>query len=141
MRIKNGFELREICGENVILSHGMDNIDFSKIISLNDTAAFLWKKASGKDFDEDKLVAALLETYDVEENTARQDVRQVIAKWKEIGLLEAYKSFFYFSDSSSPFNTGRCQWYFTANRRVEITIMAERMALTSAGSPPVYPMM
>lgn len=29
MRIKDGFELREICGEHVILSHGMDNIDFS----------------------------------------------------------------------------------------------------------------
>lgn len=43
MRIKDGFELREICGEHVILSHGMDNIDFSKIISLNETAAFLWK--------------------------------------------------------------------------------------------------
>ena len=42
MRIKDGFELREICGEHVILSHGMDNIDFSKIISLNETAAFLW---------------------------------------------------------------------------------------------------
>lgn len=41
MRIKEGFELREICGEHVILSHGMDNIDFSKIISLNETAAFL----------------------------------------------------------------------------------------------------
>lgn len=27
MRIKDGFELREICGEHVILSHGMDNID------------------------------------------------------------------------------------------------------------------
>ena len=37
MRIKDGFELREICGEHVILSHGMDNIDFSKIISLNKT--------------------------------------------------------------------------------------------------------
>ncbi len=48
MRIKDGFELREICGEHVILSHGMDNIDFSKIISLNETAAFLWKEAVGK---------------------------------------------------------------------------------------------
>lgn len=48
MRIKDGFELREICGEHVILSHGMDNIDFSKIISLNETAAFLWKEACGK---------------------------------------------------------------------------------------------
>lgn len=49
MRIKDGFELREICGEHVILSHGMDNIDFSKIISLNETAAFLWKEAVGKE--------------------------------------------------------------------------------------------
>ena len=56
MRIKEGFELREICGEHVILSHGMDNIDFSKIISLNET-------------------------------TARKDVAQVLAKWREIGLL------------------------------------------------------
>lgn len=48
MRIKDGFELREICGEHVILSHGMDNIDFSKIISLNETAVScgkrLWEK-------------------------------------------------------------------------------------------------
>lgn len=45
MRIKDGFELREICGEHVILSHGMDNIDFSKIISLNETCGKrLWEK-------------------------------------------------------------------------------------------------
>ena len=48
MRIKDGFELREICGEHVILSHGMDNIDFSKIISLNETRLScgkrLWEK-------------------------------------------------------------------------------------------------
>lgn len=48
MRIKEGFELREICGEHVILSHGMDNIDFSKIISLNETAAFLVETSCGK---------------------------------------------------------------------------------------------
>lgn len=62
MRIKEGFELREICGEHVILSHGMDNIDFSKIISLNETAAFLWKQAVGKEaISEDGLVSSLLE--------------------------------------------------------------------------------
>ena len=42
MKIKDGFELREVCGEYVILSSGMENIDFSKIISLNESAAFLW---------------------------------------------------------------------------------------------------
>lgn len=84
MRIKDGFELREICGEHVILSHGMDNIDFSKIISLNETAAFLWKEAVGKEeISEEELTA----TYEVDEETARKDVAQVLAKWREIGLL------------------------------------------------------
>lgn len=83
MRIKDGFELREICGEHVILSHGMDNIDFSKIISLNETAAFLWKEAVGKEeISEEELTA-----YEVDEETARKDVAQVLAKWGEIGLL------------------------------------------------------
>lgn len=88
MRIKEGFELREICGEHVILSHGMDNIDFSKIISLNETAAFLWKQSCGKEaISEDGLVSSLLEAYEVDEETARKDVAQVLAKWREIGLL------------------------------------------------------
>ena len=88
MRIKEGFELREICGEHVILSHGMDNIDFSKIISLNETAAFLWKQAVGNEaISEDGLVSSLLEAYEVDEETARKDVAQVLAKWREIGLL------------------------------------------------------
>lgn len=85
MRIKDGFELREICGEHVILSHGMDNIDFSKIISLNETAAFLWKEAVGKEeISEEELTATLLEAYEVDEETARKDVAQVLAKWREI---------------------------------------------------------
>ena len=88
MRIKEGFELREICGEHVILSHGMDNIDFSKIISLNEKAAFLWKQAVGKEaISEDGLVSSLLEAYEVDEETAHKDVAQVLAKWREIGLL------------------------------------------------------
>ena len=75
-------------GEHVILSHGMDNIDFSKIISLNETAAFLWKQAVGKEaISEDGLVSSLLEAYEVDEETARKDVAQVLAKWREIGLL------------------------------------------------------
>lgn len=87
MRIKDGFELREICGENVILSHGMENIDFSKIISLNETAAFLWKEAVGKDFDKQSLSDALLDAYDVDAETARKDVERILSTWREIGLL------------------------------------------------------
>lgn len=86
MRIKDGFELREICGEHVILSHGMDNIDFSKIISLNETAAFLWKEAVGKEeISEEELTATLLEAYEVDEETARKDVAQCLPNGEKSG--------------------------------------------------------
>ena len=88
MRIKDGFELREFCGEHVIMSLGMHNIDLSKIITLNETAAILCKEAVGKEeISEEELTATLLEAYEVDEETARKDVAQVLAKWREIGLL------------------------------------------------------
>ena len=39
MRIKEGFELREMCGEHIIIATGVANIDFSTVISLNESAA------------------------------------------------------------------------------------------------------
>lgn len=41
MKIKPGFELRKICGENIVISHGMENIFFTKIITFNESAAII----------------------------------------------------------------------------------------------------
>lgn len=88
MRIKQGFVLREMCGEHIISAEGIDNFDFNKIISLNDSAAWLWEAVSGKDFDADILAGLLLEKYDVERQTAETDARKLLATWQEAGLLE-----------------------------------------------------
>lgn len=88
MKIKDGFELREVCGENIIVASGMENIDFSKIISLNETAAFLWKAVCGKEFTEKMMVDCLLDEYEVERETAVSDVANMVASWNEIGLIE-----------------------------------------------------
>ena len=50
MRIKPGFELRSICDEHIIIAHGLDNIDFTKVISLNESAADVWYAVVDKDF-------------------------------------------------------------------------------------------
>ena len=47
MKTKKGFRLRIICGENVVVAEGIENIDFSKIISMNESAAYLWQKVEG----------------------------------------------------------------------------------------------
>ena len=43
MKAKNGFNLRTVCGENILVAEGEENIDFSNIISMNESSAYLWQ--------------------------------------------------------------------------------------------------
>ena len=87
MRIKNGFRLREICGTYVVVPEGLELVNFNKMLSLNETAAYLWKEVEGKDFDAESLSKLLLEHYDVEEEIARRDAEALLAKWIESGVV------------------------------------------------------
>ena len=88
MKIKEGFVLRTICGQNVISGEGSANVNYSSLISLNETAAYLFKELQGKEFTEEDLVTLLLDQYDVDRATAEKDVKALMAKWVEIGLAE-----------------------------------------------------
>lgn len=88
MKIKEGFELRTICGENVVVGTGRKNIDFSKVISLNESAALVWHAVQGARFGIDDVLKVLTDTYEVDEPTARQDAQSLLKQWQEIGLLD-----------------------------------------------------
>lgn len=88
MKIKEGFVLRTICGQNVISGEGSANVNYSSLISLNETAAYLFKELQGKEFTEETAVDLLLDQYEVDRETAAKDVKALLAKWKEIGLSE-----------------------------------------------------
>ena len=89
MKQKKGFVLREVCGENVIVAEGIETVNFNKLISLNETAAWLWNKATELgEFTEEQLADALCAEYDVEHERALSDIQKSVAQWKEIGLIE-----------------------------------------------------
>ena len=88
MRIKKGFKLRTICGENIIVPEGIDNVNFRSIISLNESSAFLWESIIDKDFSKSTLIDLLTSEYEVDEATARQDVATMLQQWTEAGMLE-----------------------------------------------------
>jgi len=88
MKTKEGFRLRTVCGENIIVAEGIANIDFSRIISLNESAAYLWNKVQDTEFTNDTLVKLLLEEYEIDEATARCDVEALTKKWFEAGIIE-----------------------------------------------------
>lgn len=88
MRIKEGFELREVCGEHIVVAHGEKNIDFSRVINLNESAALMWQAAIGKDFTVDDMLSTLMNNYDVDEHIAKDDAQRIMNEWKEMGLIE-----------------------------------------------------
>ena len=87
MTINKGFELREMCGEYIIIATGKENIDFSKVISLNESAAWLWSQVEGKEFTPQSLAALLMEQYDVDEATALADATALAAQWVSVGIV------------------------------------------------------
>ncbi|MBR4365882.1 MAG: PqqD family protein [Bacteroidaceae bacterium] len=88
MRQKKGFVMRNVCGDNVIVGEGIEQINFNKLLTLNDTAAFLWEEAGKGDFTVESLVEALTQQYDVDSDIATADVKRLIDKWLDMGLIE-----------------------------------------------------
>ena len=88
MKIKEGFVLRTICGQNVVSGEGTSNVNFSKLVSLNDSAAYLFKAVGLDEFDAERLADLLLEEYEVDRETALKDAETLCAHWKEIGIVE-----------------------------------------------------
>lgn len=87
MKIKPEFMLHQIGEEYIVMHDGSTNVDFSRIINLNRTAAYLWQRFRDKDFDVDALTAALTERYDVASEQARRDAEAFIQSLQRCGIL------------------------------------------------------
>lgn len=88
MKIKDGFILREMCGEHIVAGEGIEHINFNKLISLNSTAAFLWKKLVGKTFDVEEMAQLLVDEYGIEMELALKDSNNLCQAWVEAGIAE-----------------------------------------------------
>ena len=90
MKAKKGFNLREVCGQHIIVAQGKENIDFSNIISMNESSAWLWQQllANDMDFVAKDLAALLMEEYEVDAQTALADSETLIKQWQEAGIIE-----------------------------------------------------
>lgn len=78
----------DLCGDHVIVATGLQNIDFSKVISLNESATLMWKAILGKEFTVEDMAKALTDEYDVEDAVALADAGKILEEWKEIGLID-----------------------------------------------------
>lgn len=86
MRIKENFTLKKICDENIIISDY--NVDFSKVICISDSGAYLWNTLKDKEFTLKDACDAITNKYDVDHDTAMKDVSELFDKLSSVGIVE-----------------------------------------------------
>lgn len=87
MKIKEGYILREVAGNNIVVAVGGESVNFDGIKTLNETGAFLWRNIE-KGMDEEALVKVMLEEYEVDTETAKADVQEFVSLLINNGLVE-----------------------------------------------------
>lgn len=105
MKKIKGLALRRLGTEFVIVAESLDLIDFNHLVSLNESAAYIWEslpdpqtetnsdaevnptQASDSDFDIETITRLLTARYDVEEATARQDAQELLSTWLRAGII------------------------------------------------------
>ena len=87
MKIREGFLIRNVAGNNVVVPIGQATLDFNGMMSLNETGAFIFSKML-EGTTKEQLIEDLISEYEVEREIAQKDVDDFIKKVEGEGLLE-----------------------------------------------------
>ena len=86
MKTNPEFIARDIAGELVLVPIGTAAKNYGGLVTCNEVGAFIWKELeNGKTMDE--LVNAILDEFEIDEKTARNDAEEFIGRLKEIGAV------------------------------------------------------
>ncbi|MBE8712348.1 PqqD family protein [Sphingobacterium hungaricum] len=88
MRLRDDLTLRQIGNDYIVVDPSQDMVDMSKVYTLNETAAWLWKELKGQDFTSETMVDLLKERYEVDNEQVLKDVENLVAIFKEQGVLQ-----------------------------------------------------
>lgn len=79
--------LREIAGDFVLVPTGSSVNEHNGLFSVSEVGGRIWELLPESE-SEDDIVKALLEEYEVDEETLRKDVKEFLVSLRELGLIE-----------------------------------------------------
>ncbi|HZJ80356.1 MAG TPA: PqqD family protein [Dysgonamonadaceae bacterium] len=88
MKLKENLSVRKIGDDYMMVSDSSAGLDYTRVISLNETAAYLVEEVGKREFTKDEWIELLMNKYDVEREVAEADVQLLIDKFVKEGLFE-----------------------------------------------------
>ena len=86
MKIKEGFVLREVAGQAIVIATGEASKEFRGMIKLNNTGKLIWQGLMDG-LSEEAISRKMVETYAVDPERAEADLKQMLNRMKEFGFL------------------------------------------------------
>lgn len=86
MKFKKEFMLREIVGETILIPVGESNNHFNGIITINELGKFIWENLESSE-SENILLDKILNEYEVDEKTAKEDLDEFLEKLREADII------------------------------------------------------
>jgi hypothetical protein len=86
VKIKDGFVMRRISDVHILAPAGEANIDLNGVITMNDSASFLFKQLQSE-ITKEALLSQLLDEYDVDAETAKEDIDAFCKQLGEANLI------------------------------------------------------
>lgn len=87
MRIKDGFILRSIADEWVVVPTGERALRTQGAMILNDVAAFIWRQLQSS-VQYETVLSAILNDYDIGRDDAKQDLDTFLRRLSEMDALD-----------------------------------------------------
>lgn len=87
MKVKDGFVLRDVMDEHIVMPAGTQMKEFEGVIVLSTTAAYAWELLQ-KDITRSELIRTMMAEFDADEKTISQDVDELIDRLNGYGVLE-----------------------------------------------------
>ncbi len=87
MEIKKEMIHRQLAGDNILVPGGSAVLDLNGLFVMTETGAFIWSVLPHAE-TEDEIVDKMLEEYDVDRETAQEDVKEFLGRLREYGIID-----------------------------------------------------
>lgn len=87
MKLKENLTMRKIGDEYMMVSQSGSGLDYTRVISLNSSAAYLVQEVQQREFTKEEWVNLLVDKYNIDIERAQADVQLLIDKFNKEGLF------------------------------------------------------
>lgn len=85
--IKTGYSVEDVAGQNILIAPAFENVDYSKMLVLSESAAFVVNLLIEHNLTFDEIISALKEEYEADENLVQAELIELLDRFSQYNVL------------------------------------------------------